>query len=138
MEPLPLEDFLLIAELVLDTPAETVKHAAKLGLAESALNAPFASFAGEDFYPEPADKAAILCSRIVRNHPLPDGNKRVALLCTLDFMERNGMVWTAPTQDELAQTIEWLAAGTLAESDFTTWVRAHVRRPGIGPRRPSR
>jgi death-on-curing protein len=128
MRPLPLEDFLLIAELVLGIPAETVKHATKLGLAESALNAPFASFGAEDFYPEAADKAAILCSRIVRNHPLPDGNKRVGLLSMLDFIERNDMRWIAPSQDELAQTIEWLAAGTISESDFIGWVRAHVQR----------
>jgi death-on-curing protein len=48
--------------------------------AESALAAPFAGFGELDFYPDPAVKAAILCSRLVRNHPFPDGNKRVAYL----------------------------------------------------------
>jgi death-on-curing protein len=129
MEPTPLEDFLLIAEAILGVQAETLKHAVRLGLAESALNAPFASFGGQDFYPEPADKAAILCSRIVRNHALPDGNKRVGLMCMLDFIQRHGMIWVAPSQDEIAQTIEWLAEGAISEGDFITWVRAHVRRP---------
>lgn len=129
MGQLQLEDFLLIAEAVLGVPAETIKHATKLGLAESALNAPFASYGGQDFYPEPADRAAILCSRIVRNHPLPDGNKRVGLLCMLEFIERNGWIWVTTSQDELAQTIEWLAEGSMTEEEFIIWVRARVHAP---------
>lgn len=126
MERIALEDFLLIAEAALGVPAETIKHATKLGRAESALNAPFASFGGQDFYPEPADRAAILCSRIVRNHPLPDGNKRVGLICMLEFIDRNGWIWVATGQQELAQTIEWLADGSMSEGEFITWVRARV------------
>ena len=129
MEQLALEDFLLIAEAVLAVPAETIKYATKLGVADSALNAPFASFGGQDFYPEPADRAAILCSRIVRNHPLPDGNKRVGLVCMLEFIERNGWIWIATGQQELAQTIEWLADGSMNEAEFIIWVRARVRVP---------
>ncbi len=129
MEKLGLEDFLLIAEAVLDIPAETLKHATALGLAESALEAPFASYGGQDFYPEPADRAAILCSRVVRNHPLPDGNKRVGLICMLEFIARNGWIWVTTSQKELAQTIEWLAAGSMREDEFIIWVRARVHVP---------
>jgi death-on-curing protein len=129
MQSVGLEDYLLIGEAILGISAESLKHATKLSLAESALHAPFASFGGQDFYPEPADKAAILCSRLVRNHPLPDGNKRVALICMFEFIERNAMTWVATSQDEIAQTIEWLAAGDLAEADFITWVRARVHCP---------
>jgi alkylation response protein AidB-like acyl-CoA dehydrogenase len=32
----------------------------------------------EEFYPDFVDKAAVLLVRLARNHPLPDGNKRVA------------------------------------------------------------
>lgn len=129
MERLGLEDFLLIAEAVLNIPAETLKHATALGLAESALNAPFASFGGQDFYPEPADRAAILCSRVVRNHPLLDGNKRVGLLCMLEFIERNRWIWVTTSQNEIAQTIEWLADGSMSEEEFIIWVRARVHVP---------
>src|SRR5438093_6708012 len=31
------------------------------------------------------DKAAVLCVRLARNHPLPDGNKRLAYLAMLDW-----------------------------------------------------
>jgi prophage maintenance system killer protein len=32
-----------------------------------------------EFYPDVIDKAAVLCVRLARNHPLPDGNQRVRL-----------------------------------------------------------
>jgi len=129
VKPLRLEEFLLIAEAVLGVPAETVRQATRVAAAESALEAPFASYGGQDFYPEPADRAAILCSRIIRNHPLPDGNKRVGLLCMLMFIAENGWAWVAPSQDELAQTIEWLADRSMTEEAFVAWVRKHVRVP---------
>jgi death-on-curing protein len=126
MRRVELEDYLVIAENLLGISAETLKHATKISLAESALNAPFATFDGQGFYPEPADRAAILCSRLVRNHPLPDGNKRTALLAMLMFLDLNGYRWTETDQDEIAQVIEWLAARTMAEEDFIDWVRARV------------
>ena len=44
------------------------------------LNAPAASFRGVEFYPEPETKVAVRGWQLARNHPLPDGNKRPALL----------------------------------------------------------
>jgi death-on-curing protein len=121
VESLSIEDLLLIAEAVLGASAEGLAGATRLGAAESALAA--AHSAGE----LPV-RAAILCSRIVRNHPLPDGNKRVALIAMLELIERNGARWTAPPggQDEIAQTIERLAARRLSEADFVAWVQARV------------
>ena len=49
-----------------------------LELLDSALHAPQAGFGDVEFYPEFVDKAAVLVVRIARNHPLPDGNKRLA------------------------------------------------------------
>ena len=46
------------------------------GLLDSALSAPFQSFAGQDLYPDVVEKAAALCRGIVNNHPIYDGNKR--------------------------------------------------------------
>jgi death-on-curing protein len=71
VEYLNLADFLLIAEVATGIPAEDLSHLPNLGLAESALAAPAASFGGVDFYPHLVDKAAVLCTRIARNHPLP-------------------------------------------------------------------
>jgi death-on-curing protein len=128
MERLDVADFLLLAEDVLGAPADTVREAANLAAAESALAAPFASFGGIDFYPGLATRAAILCSRVVRNHPLPDGNKRVALFAMLEFLARNGATWRPPDggQEEEAATIWRLAARELSEEEFVQWVEGHV------------
>jgi len=131
MEKLSIEDLLLIAEAVLGISAERLARAAQLGAAASALAAPFVAGGDGDRHPGLATKAAILCSRLVRNHPLPDGNKRVALIAMLELVARNDGIWTPPLggQDEIAATIERLAARELSEAAFTAWVRARVR-PG--------
>lgn len=130
MERLTVEDLLLIGEAVLQIPAERLARATRLGAAASALAAPFAAVGdqGPERYPELGDKAAILCSRLVRNHPLPDGNKRVALLAMLELVARNQGVWTPPPggQDEIAAAIQRLATRELSEAAFAAWVRERV------------
>jgi hypothetical protein len=73
VEYLDLADYLLIAEAVLGVPAETIAGWPGIGLADSALHAPAMGFGGVEFYPDLIDKAAVLCARLARNHPLPDG-----------------------------------------------------------------
>lgn len=131
---LQLADFLVIAEAVLRVPAESLARSDRVvALADSALAAPAASFAGEQFYPELTHKAAVLCSHLVRNHPLPDGNKRTAYLCLIEFLERNSYKWRQPTndaeEDEIVDTMVQLAAGQLSEAAFWEWVGRHVVYP---------
>jgi death on curing protein len=121
-----LGDLLAIAEQVLGVDAHVLKKVIRLGQAESALAAPDAGFGGEEFYPDPAQKAAILCSRIIRNHPLPDGNKRVAFLSLLVSLDRQGLKLTETDQDHIADTIEQLAAREMSEEQFVAWVGARV------------
>ncbi len=97
---LELADFLLIAEAVLEVPAKRIAEESSLHLADSALHAPLACFGGEDFYPRFAEKAAVLCAHLVKNHPLKDGNAPVALIATIEFCQRNGHPWTPPPGDE--------------------------------------
>jgi death on curing protein len=97
---LELADFLLIAEAVLEIPAKRIAERSSLHLADSALHAPFACYGGEDFYPDFATKAAVLCAHLVKNHPLEDGNAPVALVATIEFCQRNGHPWTPPPGDE--------------------------------------
>lgn len=116
----------MIAESVLEIDAKRLKYVADLGLAESALAAPFAGFGDTEFYPAPAVKAAILCSRIVRNHPLPDGNKRVGYIAMRELIARNGFEWMRPDEDETVTMIERLAGHDISEEDFSAWVAEHV------------
>jgi death on curing protein len=132
---LGLADFLVIAEAALAVTAEDLARVTQLHLAASALDAPAAEFGGVEFYPEFAMKAAVLCSHIIRNHPLPDGNKRVGFLCTVEFAERNGYVWESPTGDdpggeETVKVIERVAAGEMQVRELAEWVRQRLRERG--------
>lgn len=51
------------------------------------------------FYPGLARKTAVLASRLINNHPLPDDEGRVGHLCALEFVARDGGSWTHPPQD---------------------------------------
>ena len=126
MDRLTLADLLLIAEAVLVTDVERLAKVIDVPSAESALAAPFAGFGELDFYPGPAMKAAILCSRLLRNHPLPDGNKRTAYLAMLELLGRNGHAWIQPEDDEAAEMIERVAARAVTEEEFAAWVAEHV------------
>lgn len=126
---LALADFLVMAEAVLGVSAEQLMRAVSVPRVESALSAPFASFDGIDFYDDPAERAAICCSRIIRNHPLPDGNKRLGYECMREMLERSGIPWPRPSEDvdEIASTIEELAARTVSEQSFVRWVKQRIR-----------
>jgi death-on-curing protein len=126
LDGLSIADFLLIAEAVLDIDADRLAHIADLGAADSALAAPFAGWGDADLYPAPAVKAAVLCSRLIRNHPLPDGNKRVAYLAMRELLARNGYEWIRPDDDKTAEMVERLAASDVSEDDFAAWVADHV------------
>lgn len=108
---------------MLGVPAERIAGWPGVGRAESALNAPAASFGGVVFYPDVIDKAAVLCVRLARNHPLPDGNKRVAYLALVEFLARNGVEWAPPLVDETVAMIEGVAAGRVTERELADWLR---------------
>jgi death-on-curing protein len=61
-----------------------------LGLLDSALARPRSSAFGEDAYPSLELKAAALLHSHCANHPLIDGNKRLAWLCVVIFLDLNG------------------------------------------------
>ena len=124
---LQLEDFITVACTVTGTNVETLIFTTKLNLADSALHAPQASFAGEDFYPEFVDKAAILLARLAKNHPLIDGNKRTAWVCFRLFIEMNNWEWTDyPSVDEAERVVLAVAASELSESMLATWLTNRI------------
>jgi len=127
--PIDLADFLLIAELHTGIDAHQLARMDRVvQLAESALAAPFAGFGDVERYPTVAEKAAIYASRVVRNHPLPDGNKRTAYDVMREFLERNRQTFEHPDGGimESAEMIEKLAAGTVSEEDFGRWLAERI------------
>lgn len=121
------EDLLLAAEAVLGVDMHKLECATKLALAESALAAPFASCGGQDLYEHPIQRAAILASRIMRNHPLPDGNKRVALILMDLYLEQEGFRLEAAPPD-IDRTLRAVAAREMTEDAFVSWLQAQTVR----------
>jgi prophage maintenance system killer protein len=58
----------------------------------SSLNTIMQSFSGKDVYPSLEDKAANLLYFLVKNHSFIDGNKRIAAIIFLHFLEKNNLL----------------------------------------------
>lgn len=74
-------------------------HVRDLGLLSSALARPESSMFGVEAYPDLLFKAAALISSLAQNHPFFDGNKRFSWVCTLTFLEMNGIRIDMPTDE---------------------------------------
>jgi death-on-curing protein len=91
------------------------------------LHAPAAGFGETEFYPDFVDKAAVLIVRLAKNHPLPDGNKRVAWVARRLFVEINGWSWSErPSVDEAEQVVLAIAAGEWDEDRTAEGLRAYL------------
>lgn len=123
---LEIGDLIVIASAVLGLETQVVAKVVNLSTGDSALHAPAAEFGGVEFYPELETKAAILGYRLARNHPLPDGNKRVAFLAMIEFAERNGLTWRALDEDDAVDTMVAVAAGSMPEAEFVDWVEQRL------------
>lgn len=121
MRYLTLAEALTIAEAVTGIDTRTLRNASRLELLDSALHAPQAGFGDTEFYPQFTDKAAVLVVRIARNHPLPDGNKRLAWQSLTMFCALNDHELDVP-QDEAVSTMLAIAAGELDEAAVAAWL----------------
>jgi death-on-curing protein len=95
-----------------------------LGRLEAAVARPRATFAGTELYPTLWDKAAALMESLIRNHPFLDGNKRVALVATGLFLERNGYVLRTSNAEIYDFTMQMARSEVECES-AATWLRTH-------------
>ena len=127
MRYLTLAEALTIAEAVTATNAAVLAGVSRLELLDSALHAPQARFGDQEFYPEFVDKAAVLTVRIAKNHPLPDGNKRLAWQALTMFCVLNGYTLTAPP-DDVVETMLAVAAGELDEAAVASWLNVRLTR----------
>ncbi len=128
MRYLTLAEALVIAEAVTGIDARTLSRASRVDLLDSALHASQAGFGDEDFYPSLAEKAAVLVVRIARNHPLPDGNKRLAWQALTIFLALNGHRLEV-ADDDAVNLMLAIAAGDQNEGAVTAWLRDRVDPP---------
>lgn len=84
-----------------------------LGLLDSATARPASHLFAQEAYPDVAQKAAALLHSLANNHALVDGNKRLAWLATVVFLDLNELQCTL--SDDEAFALVWdIAAGDLA------------------------
>lgn len=119
--------FLTLAE-VIEVHADQISRyggqggARDLGLLESALAQPEASFAGEWLHEDLHEMAAAYAYHVCQNHPFVDGNKRTALACALVFLELNGIAIHDP-KGLLKDAMLDIAAGKAGKSAFARLLR---------------
>jgi death-on-curing protein len=97
-----------------------------MALLQSALARPRQLLADGD-RPGIIEIAAAYTTGIVRDHPFTDGNKRTGFVVGVLFLELNGYRFTA-SEEDAAQAVLGLAAGTIEEADFTSWMIVNSKR----------
>ena len=97
------------------------------GLLDSALEAPFLTFGGQEIYPGDMDKIVRFGFGLIGNHPFHDGNKRIGALALLTLLELNGYLINT-TDKELSDVIYAVASGSDGKTyeDLLAWVNAHT------------
>lgn len=94
------------------------------GMLDSALQAPFQTFGGEELIPDTKEKIVRLAFGLIKNHAFRDGNKRIGALVLLTLLELNGYKVKA-TNAEFADIIMGVASSEKDEKDLLEWVEVH-------------
>jgi death-on-curing protein len=97
---------------------------------ENALESALARPRQKRRYDREADlpaRAAAYGFGLCQNHPYRDGNKRVAFVVMVVFLELNGLRFDA-TEADVVTAMLAVASGRLSESDLAQWLRAHTRK----------
>lgn len=97
-----------------------------LGLLQSAIAQPAATFGGQFLHRGLFEMAAAYLFHIVRNHPFVDGNKRVGTVAAIVFLAMNDHELDAP-QDDLESLVLSVAAGKADKEAIAAFFRAHAR-----------
>lgn len=105
-----LEDLLGLVRLLGAGPVRD------LGLLDSAAARPRSSAFGADAYPTLPEKAAALLHSIAGNRALVDGNKRLAWLATVVFLDLNGMATSLADDAAFDLVLDVAAADLSVES----------------------
>lgn len=74
-----------------------------------------------------ATLAAAYAYGLATSHAFNDGNKRIAFLAAVIFLDLNGHALDA-AEAEVVQAMTTLAAGTLSEAHLAKWIRERLHR----------
>ena len=93
-----------------------------LGLLQSALAMPKASFSGQYLHPTLHEMAAAYLFHLFQNHPFLDGNKRIGLAATVAFLGLND-TWLEADPTELLETVMKTARGEIGKPEIAVFLR---------------
>ena len=93
---------------------------------ESAINAPFQTFGGEDLYKSIFEKAARLAYGLTKNHGFIDGNKRVAIYAMFVYLMIND-IDIDYTQEELVKLGLDIADSKILPDEISLWLKSRER-----------
>nr|WP_294789150.1 type II toxin-antitoxin system death-on-curing family toxin [uncultured Flavobacterium sp.] len=98
-----------------------------LGLLESALARPFATFDNNDLYSNPIEKAAAILESIAINHPFIDGNKRTAYtLMRLILLEYQFDI--TASQEEKYNLVISVSTGEYRFDEIKKWIELNLKK----------
>jgi len=98
-----------------------------IGLLDSAVARPQATFGGKDLYSDIFSKAACLGHSLIRNHPFVDGNKRTGYMSMRLFLNINGYDIKAPEDEKYKFVIE-IAKKERDEKSMAEWLKKYSQR----------
>ncbi len=90
------------------------------GMLRSALERPVNKWRYEQA--EIAELAAAYAYGLAKNHAFVDGNKRIAFMSMMIFLEKNRVAFS-PDPAQSTSIILSLAAGEVSEESLTRWIR---------------
>ena len=98
-----------------------------IGLLESALARPFATFDDNDLYPNPTEKASAILESIVINHPFIDGNKRTAYTLMRLILLENGLDIFASQESKYDLVIS-ASTGKFRFDEIRNWIQSNLKK----------
>lgn len=101
------------------------------GVLESCLTVPFSSFSKKDLYRGLISKGSILFYLMIKNHPFQNGNKRIAVMCLLYFLYKNGK-WIYISNERLYRFAKHVAGSKPHKRESVTkniesFLRANIK-----------
>ncbi len=97
-----------------------------LGLLESAVASPEASFGGDYLHATLPEMAAAYLFHLAQNHPFVDGNKPAAAAAMIMFVYLNDLDVEC-SEDELVELTLGVASGKLTKADAAVLLATRIR-----------